>query len=169
MVLRVRGQSNDSANPCNYYSDPEYPVNAYMGRILDARGELEHLDIALALLNRAGLAGSGFMLLGGTAGIAMAILACFAAVVELVLLLSLLPRIATGTALNGMVAAVYTIGYSTGFLTPLAGGALAETTGIAAFALVPAAGLAVLALALVTGSRFDAGNCPTGEVVGACR
>jgi len=175
-----------------------FAVNAYMGRVLETRGELEHLDIALALFNATGLAGSvfmlryagkwvgrkgplaattalsavglsGFMLLAGAAATGMAMLACFGASVELVLLLSLLPRIAAGQALNGMVACVYTIGYTTGFLVPLAGGVLAEMIGAAPFALAPAAGLAVLALALVTGRRFDAGADIACKAVGACR
>ena len=175
-----------------------FVVNAYMGRLLEARGELDHLDIALALFNAAGLAGSvfmlryagkwvgrqaplavttalsalglsGFMLLAGAAATAMAMLACFVAVVELVLLLSLLPRIAAGQALNGMVAGVYTIGYTTGFLIPLAGGVLAEMTGVAPLALAPAAGLTVLSLGLVTGRRFDAGSDTACDAVGACR
>lgn len=175
-----------------------FAVNAYMGRVLEARGELEHFDIALALFNFAGFAGSvfmlrfagawvgrqrplaatsavsalglsGFMLLGGAAAIGMAMLACFGAVTQLVLLLSLLPRIAAGRALNGMVAGVYTIGYTTGFLIPLAGGALAEWTGTAMLSLAPAAGLAVLALALVSGRRFDAAPAQACEAVGTCR
>lgn len=161
-----------------------FAVNAYMGRILESRGELGHLEIALALFNLAGLAGSffmlryagawvgrqgplagttalsalglgGFMLLAGPAATGMAMLACFVAVVQLVLLVSLLPRIAAGRALNGMVAGVYTIGYATGFVVPLAGGVLADITGVAALALAPAVALAVLTLAFVTGPRFE--------------
>jgi len=175
-----------------------FAVNAYMGRILEARGELEHLDIALALFNLAGLAGSvfmlryagkwvgrqgplaattalsalglsGFMLLAGAAATGMAMLACFVAVVELVLLLSLLPSITAGQALNGMVAGVYTIGYTTGFLLPLAGGVLAEISGAATLALGPAAGLAVLAFALLTGRPFAVRSDRACEPVSACR
>lgn len=175
-----------------------FAVNAYMGRVLDARGELEHLDIALAGFNLAGLAGSifmlryagawvgrqrplavttaisalglcGFMLLSGAAAIGMAMLACFVATAQLVLLLSLLPRIAVGRALNGMVAGVYTIGYSTGFLVPLTGGALAQWTDTSMLTLAPAAALAVLALTLVSGRRFDATPARFREGASPCQ
>lgn len=173
-----------------------FAVNAYMGSVLEERGELASLDIALALFNLAGLVGSiallrltdawvgrprplagafgvsalgllGFLLLSGPVAIAMAVIAGFGAVTQLVLLLSLLPRITTGKALNGLVAGVFTIGYSTGFLLPLAGGALAEIVGSSLLGPAPALVLALASLALVSGSLLGEPQSRPCEIAAA--
>lgn len=175
-----------------------FAINAYMGAILEERGNLASLDIALALFNLAGLVGSmamlrlvntwvgrrrplagafvvsalgllGFLGLSGPASIAMAVIACFGAVTQLVLLLSLLPRLASGEALNGLVAGVYAIGYATGFLVPMAGGALAELVGTSLLGPAPAGVLALVALVLVSGRLLGESEAQSCEAAVWCR
>ncbi len=144
-----------------------YAINAYMGSVLDARGESESLPVLLAAFNFSPFIASvvmlvmgerwirrdapmvisatvgafgfiGFLLLPGWAGMVSAVLAGFAATIELILLVSLPPAIVSGGAIGRLTSGMTTIGYGIAFLLPLLGGFIAEMLGMESLTLVPA-------------------------------
>ncbi|MBQ2261780.1 MAG: MFS transporter [Loktanella sp.] len=152
-----------------------YVVNAYAGSVLQARGETDALSgfyfaynampllgsvailiapqwigsrrpIAIAaLITAAGLA--GFVFFEGWTSWVSALIVGFAATVQLVLLTSLPPSIATGIAVTRLSAGMTLIGFALAFLLPLIGGSLAEATGRIEAALIPALIFMIAALA----------------------
>ncbi len=144
-----------------------YAINAYMGSVLAARGESESLAILLAAFNLSPFAASvvmlfmserwlnrdvpmvisaavgafgliGFLLLPGWAGMMSAVLAGFAATIELILLVSLPPAIVTGNSIGRLTSGMTSIGYGLAFLLPLIGGLIAEKLETEALTLLPA-------------------------------
>lgn len=142
-----------------------FVVNAYSGSILQSRGAFEAAEefhfaynatpllasfavlmaprwvgarrpIAVSALFAAlGLA--GFAFLDGWASWISALVAGFAATVELILLVSLPPAIAKGIAVTRLSAGMTLIGFSTAFLLTLLGGWLADSTDWIEMALTP--------------------------------
>ncbi len=143
-----------------------FGTNAYMGSVLRARNEAELLATGLLLFNSAQLAASLFMLrqarrwvgrttpmlamlaasatalllfllLDGLAALIAATALSFASGVLLILLVSLPPMIASGGRTASLSAGMFTVGYAVSFLVPLAGGRLADASGLASGALLP--------------------------------
>lgn len=141
-----------------------FGTNAYMASVLEDRGELARLDTTLFSFNFAQVVASvlmlwmarhwvgrrgpilltaglsvasmlGFILLEGWAGVAFAVLMSFFAGILLILIVSLPPQLAASAEAGRLSAGTFTIGYTAGFLIPLGGGLLADTTGTALAAL----------------------------------
>lgn len=160
-----------------------FVVNAYSGSILQSRGEYEAAEefhfaynatpllasfavlmaprwvgsrgpIAVSALFAAlGLA--GFAFLDGWASWVSALVAGFAATVELILLVSLPPAIAKGIAVTRLSAGMTLIGFSTAFLLTLLGGWLADSTDWIEMALTPSLIFMIVALgALGRAARY---------------
>jgi len=143
-----------------------YVINAFAGVVLQARGETRALGgflfaynampllgslavliapnwigsrgpiAATALIAAAGMA--GFMLLEGWVSWISALGVGFAATVQLILLTSLPPSIASGIAVTRLSAGMTLIGFGAAFLLPLIGGQLAEAAGRIELAVLPA-------------------------------
>jgi CP family cyanate transporter-like MFS transporter len=152
-----------------------YVVNAYAGSVLQARDETDALSGFYIAYNAMPLLGSvailiapqwigscrpvaiaalitvigltGFVVLDGWASWASALVVGFAATVQLILLTSLPPSIATGVAVTRLSAGMTLIGFTLAFLLPLIGGSLAEATGRIEAALIPAIIFMIAALA----------------------
>ncbi len=152
-----------------------FVVNAYAGSVLQARGETDTLNrfyfaynampllgsvailiapqwiglrrpIAIAaLITAIGLA--GFVFFEGWASWVSALVVGFTATVQLILLTSLPPSIATGIAVTRLSAGMTLIGFTLAFMLPLIGGSLAEATGRIEAALIPALMFMIAALA----------------------
>ncbi|NOR63776.1 MAG: MFS transporter [Rhodobacteraceae bacterium] len=142
-----------------------FVINAYAGTLLHARGESEYLESLLlafnsmplvasfivlaapnwigmrgpiaisAVLSAAGLA--GFTLLEGWASWGAALLVGVASTVELILLVSLPVKIASGIAVTRLSAGIILVGLSIAFVLPILGGWLADSMGSIELALVP--------------------------------
>ncbi len=151
-----------------------FVINAYVGTLLRARGETHALEWLLFAYNATPLMGSiavlaaprwvglrwpiavtavlamlgllGFTLLEGWISWAAALLAGFAATIEMILLVSLPATIASGTAVTRLSAGMTLIGYTIAFILPLVGGWLADKTSWIEMALVPSLVFTVLAL-----------------------
>lgn len=144
-----------------------YAINAYMGSVLEARGEPDSLAGLMAAFNFSPFLASvlmlwagerwigrnapmvisaaasaiglvGFLLLPGWAGMISAVIAGFAATIELILLVSLPPLIASGSAVGRLTSGMTTIGYGLAFLLPLVGGTVADMIGYQHLTLLPA-------------------------------
>ena len=144
-----------------------FSINAYMGSVLNARGEARYLSTLLltynaspilaslfivlvgekvlgerkaiffcALLSMLGLL--GFMILPGWLGITFAIIAGFSATVELIILVSIPPMVATGMAISRLTSGMFTIGYGIAFVLPLFGGAIADMANDTFYVFLPA-------------------------------
>ena len=152
-----------------------FVINAYCGSVLHARGEADALDELLLAYNVTPLLASfvvlkaphwigsrnaigvsamfaatglaGFILLDGWASWISAVITGFAATVELILLVSLPPTIATGRAVTRLSAGMTLIGFSVAFLLPLIGGWLADWADSVEIALIPSLVFMVVALA----------------------
>lgn len=164
-----------------------FVINAYMGRVLEARGAADSLAGLLMAFNLSPLVASlmmlamgrrwlqrrgpilvsamvcaggllGFMTLPGLLAMIAAVVASFSATLELVLLVSLPPALTSGAALNRLTAGMYTIGYGIAFILPLVGGVLADAVGNDLVALVPAAIFALLNPVVVGGLRVVEGT-----------
>lgn len=160
-----------------------YVINSYAGAILEDRGETEGLagvifaynatpllasftvlavpkwigrqqPIAVsAVIAVAGLA--GFTFLSGWPSWLAALIAGFAASIELILLVSLPAFIAKGHAITRLSAGMTLIGYGMAFVLPLAGGWLAKRLDWLEMALIPSLVFMVIALfAVGKGQRF---------------
>lgn len=163
-----------------------FGTNAYLGSVLAELGRPEALAGALFAFNATQLGGSLLMiavgrhlvgrrwpviamtvaLLLGLAGISFSgpgwfmvavIVLGLATCVQLILMVSVVPLITTEHEAGPLAAGMFAIGYLLGFLVPLAGGVLADTSGIARLALVPIAALGVLALAVAVARGFGHG------------
>ncbi len=149
-------------------------INAYSGSVLKARGESEALSALLLAYNttpllaslclllvphwigkRAPIAISGIAAVIGLAGFIIfdswlswisALLVGYAATVKTILLISLPPKIANGTAVTRLSAGMTLIGFSLAFITPLIGGWIADTTGTVVVALYPALAFLIIGL-----------------------
>lgn len=151
-----------------------YVINAYAGILLRTRGETAALDRLLLAYNAmplfasffvlaapswvgsrrsmaisaaaaaAGLA--GFTLLDGWMSWGAALIAGFAATVEMILLVSLPARIARGTAVTRLSAGMTMIGFAIAFILPLVGGWLASRAEWTEMALIPSLIFSVLVL-----------------------
>lgn len=162
-----------------------FVINAYCGSVLQARGEADALGdlllaynvtpllASLAVLkaphwigsrNAVGISAvfaaiglAGFIILDGWPSWISAVLAGFAATVELILLVSLPPTVAKGRAVTRLSAGMTLIGFSVAFLLPLIGGWLADWAGRVEIALIPSLVFMVVALtALGRTARYPA-------------
>ena len=152
-----------------------FVVNAYSGSILEARGEYDIAElfhfgynatpllasfvilmaprwvgqrnpIAIsAIITILGLA--GFYLFEGWISWTSAMIAGFAATIELILIVSLPPAISKGIAVTRLSAGMTLTGFTVAFLLTLLGGWAADTIGRVEIALVPSLIFMVLALA----------------------
>lgn len=150
-------------------------VNAYSGTLLRARGETEALGGFLfaynatpllasfivlaapkwiglrtplavsAVLSAAGMA--GFIFLDSWASWVAALVTGCAATVELILLVSLPPAIAKGTAVTRLSAGMTLIGFGIAFALTLVGGWIADKTSWIEMALIPSLVFMIAALA----------------------
>lgn len=140
--------------------------NAYMASILGERGEEALLAPGLLLFNSAQVAASllmlryggrwvnrggpifwltaagaafllPFLLLSGWTALWAAFLVSFTSGLLLILLMSLPPLLAPAGGTAALSAGMFTIGYATCFLVPLAGGVLADRLSSPGVALVP--------------------------------
>ncbi|MES1934333.1 cyanate transport protein CynX [Salinisphaera shabanensis T35B1] len=151
-----------------------FVVNAYSGSVLQARGEQAALSgllfaynsmplvASLCLLATPNLIGkrtpvaissiasvvglAGFLFFDGWASWISALIVGYAATVETILLVSLPPSIARGTAVTRLSAGMTLIGFSLAFVIPVFGGWIADLAGTVELALYPALGFMVLAL-----------------------
>jgi MFS transporter, CP family, cyanate transporter len=160
-----------------------FGTNAYMGTVLAETGQSSLLPQALFWFNATQVAGSLLMLalgrhllgrrwpviaaaagvllgligfgLGGhlvalTAVLVLGLCTC----IQLILMVSLVPQMASGNAAARLGAGMFTVGYLLGFLVPQAGGLLADASGLARAALLPMIVLAAAALLVAVLSRF---------------
>lgn len=158
-----------------------YIINAYAAVTLEKRGEGQALALFLLAFNltpliasfvmlgrsvwvgqRLPVAVSGFAAAAGLAGFVMldgpiswifAVIAGFAATIELILLMSLPSKIAEGMAVSRLNAGMTALGYGVAFLIALFGGWLAAKTGMFEMALWPALIFAFASLALTGRSK----------------
>ncbi|MBS3805113.1 MAG: MFS transporter [Oleiphilaceae bacterium] len=141
-----------------------FGVNAYLGNLLDQRGELARLDDALFWFNLAQVAASlvmlvmarrwvgrkhlliavvglslmfllGCILTNGWVSIAFAVAMSFTAGIQLILLVALPPLLAVTGDAGRLSAGNFTIGYTLSFLVPMLGGWFADMSGDTRFAL----------------------------------
>ncbi len=134
-----------------------FGTNAYMGSVLEARGEAERLDSALFWFNIAQVAASlfmmgmagrwvarrgpilfsattsvltmlGFLLIDGWVGVVFAFAVSFFAGILLILLVALPPQLLDSSHSGRLSAGNFTIGYTLAFVIPLLGGILADLT-----------------------------------------
>jgi len=164
-----------------------FGTNAYLGAVLAEVGRPEALAGALLAFNATQLGGSLLMialgrhlvgrrwpllattsaLLLGLAGIgfsgpglflAAVIVLGLATCVQLILMVSVVPLITNEHEAGPLAAGMFAIGYLLGFLVPLAGGVLADLSGIARLALLPIAALGLLGLAVALARGFGHGS-----------
>lgn len=152
-----------------------FVVNAYSGTLLEARGEHHSAEAFHFAYNATPLLAScvllfvpswvgrrapiawaavfavlglaGFIFLEGWAAWTGAMIAGFCATIELILIMSLPPAIATGTAVTRLSAGMTLIGFMLAFLLTLVGGWLADGLGRVDVALVPSLIFVIAALA----------------------
>lgn len=151
-----------------------FVINAYSGSLLLSRGAYDAAEefhfaynampllASLAVLLMPGWIGwrapialsailaalgmIGFILLDGWTSWISALLTGFASTVELILLVSLPPAIASGIAVTRLSAGMTLISFSIAFLLTLAGGWLADRTDWIEMALIPSLIFMILAL-----------------------
>ncbi|MCE8044366.1 MFS transporter [Halomonas desiderata] len=149
-------------------------INAYSASVLQARGESEALSALLLAYNSTPLLASlclllvphwigkraplaifavaaviglsGFIFFEGWLSWISALIVGYSATVKTILLVSLPPRIASGTAVTRLSAGMTLIGFSLAFLIPLLGGWMADITGSVKMALYPALAFLIIAL-----------------------
>jgi CP family cyanate transporter-like MFS transporter len=163
-----------------------FGTNAYLGPVLDARGEGARLADMLFWFNATQVAGSLLMLVAARAlsrrrwaapAIATAVVLGVAGVgfggsivflpavvllglgtcMQLILMVSLVPQLVGEREAGPLAAGMFAVGYLLGFAVPLAGGVVADLTGTPQAALLPIGVLAVLALAVALGAGFGQG------------
>jgi MFS transporter, CP family, cyanate transporter len=164
-----------------------FGVNAYMGSILEERGQGARLATLLFAFNLTQVAGSFLMialarllqgrgwpvvaaavglplgLLGIVAGgdgvfLAAVVLVGLSTCVQLILLVSLVPQLATDSETGPLAAGMFAVGYLLGFGVPLLGGVLADATGMARMALLPLGALAGFALIVASTAGIGHGS-----------
>jgi MFS transporter, CP family, cyanate transporter len=160
-----------------------FGTNAYMGTVLEDRGRLDLLPQALFWFNATQVAGSllmlalgrylvglrwpviasaigvllglvGFAFGGGWVALVAVLILGLATCLQLILMVSLVPQVASGSAAARLAAGMFAVGYLLGFLVPLAGGILADATGMARLSLLPLGVLAAVAVLVALTSRF---------------
>jgi MFS transporter, CP family, cyanate transporter len=160
-----------------------FGTNAYMATVLEESGRLDLLPQALFWFNATQVAGSllmlalgrylvglrwpvvaaavgvllgltGFALGGGWVALVAVLVLGLATCLQLILMVSLVPQVASGSAAARLAAGMFAVGYLLGFLVPLAGGILADATGLARLALLPLIVLAAVAVVAAVTSRF---------------
>ena len=142
-----------------------FVINAYAGLLLKARGESDALETLLIAYNSMPLVGSfivlaapkwvgargpiaisailaaaglaGFTFLDGWASWASALLVGVASTVELILVMSLPVKIASGIAVTRLSAGMTLVGLTIAFALPILGGWLADSMGSIELALIP--------------------------------
>lgn len=164
-----------------------FGTNAYMGPVLTELGRGSELGRVLFVFNATQVVGSLLMIvLGGVlvgrrwpvivvaCGLPLGLLG-FASgspgvflpavvilglctCVQLILMVSLVPMVASERAAGPLAAGMFAVGYLLGFAVPLAGGVLADLSGIARMALVPMGVLALAAMAVAVGPSFGHGS-----------
>lgn len=154
-----------------------FGTNAYMASVLAESGQIALLPQALFWFNATQVAGSLVMVaighhllgrrwpvIGSAAGVLLGLIGfgvggeavALAAVLvlglctclQLILMVSLVPQVASGDAAARLAAGMFTVGYLLGFLVPQLGGLLADLTGTARAALLPMIVLAAVATAV---------------------
>ena len=152
-----------------------FGVNAYLGSLLDQRGELDHLDTALFWFNIAQVAASLVMLAlarrwvgrkklilvmavlslafiagviasTGWLSIVFATAMSFTAGILLILLVALPPLLSAPGDAGRLAAGNFTVGYTLSFAVPMLGGVVADATGDTRHALAVMLGYGLLVL-----------------------
>lgn len=163
-----------------------FGTNAYMGSVLEARGHGGQLAAVLFYFNATQVAGSllmlalaqvvvgrrwpvvavawmlplallGAILTTGPLFLVAVIVLGLCTCVQLILMVSLVPQIAGEREAGPLAAGMFAVGYLLGFVVPLAGGLLADTTGMASLALLPVGLLAVIGAAVALAPGFGHG------------
>ena len=163
-----------------------FGTNAYMGSLLEERHQGHQLAAVLLYFNATQVAGSLLMvalarvlagrrwpvvlvswslpaallvmaLTTGAPFVAAVVLVGLCTCVQLILMVSLVPQIAGEREAGPLAAGMFAVGYLLGFLVPLAGGALADATGIARLALLPLGVVAVLGALVALAPGFGHG------------
>ncbi len=172
-----------------------FGTNAYLGSLLEERGQSVRLASVLFAFNVTQVAGSLLMialarrlegrhwpvvaaaaalpagLLGvifgadGVLLIAVVVLG-LSTCVQLILMVSLVPQIAAEPDAGPLAAGMFAVGYLLGFGVPLLGGVLADAAGSARLALLPLGVLALVSLAVASTARFGHGSRPSSNRTG---
>lgn len=164
-----------------------FGTNAYLGSVLEERGQSTRLASVLFAFNVTQVAGSFLMialarrlegrhwpvvaaaaglpagLLGvifGADGVFLAavVVLGLSTCVQLILMVSLIPQIAAEPDTGPLAAGMFAVGYLLGFGVPLLGGVLADAAGSARLALLPLGVLALVSLAVASTARFGHGS-----------
>ncbi|MFU8817735.1 MAG: MFS transporter, partial [Pseudomonadales bacterium] len=164
-----------------------FGTNAYMGSVLAEMGQVDRLPQALFWFNATQVAGSLLMLVlgrhlvgrrwpvvavacgvllgllgfgfgGDTMALTAVLVLGLCTCLQLILMVSLVPQMATGNAAARLAAVMFTAGYLLGFVVPQAGGLLADLTGSARMAMLPMILLAAAAVLVAVGIRFGHGE-----------
>jgi CP family cyanate transporter-like MFS transporter len=162
-----------------------FGINAYMGTLLNARGDGDLLALTLSLFNITQVFASLLMLavarhllrrrlpivctvfaitagtamftvLGTQAAIAGALVVGFTSALQLILLVSLPPQLFGSDEAGPLAAGMFTIGYATAFVVPLIGGLVADALHQPGAVMIPILALAVLAIPVAL--RFNIGG-----------
>lgn len=164
-----------------------FGTNAYLGSVLEARGEGDRLALTLFWFNAAQVAGSLLMMAlarplagrpwpvvlvawvlpvallvagstGGALFLGAVVVVGLATCLQLILVVSLVPQVAGEREAGSLAAGMFTVGYLLGFGVPLTGGVLADSSGAATLALLPLGLLALLAAAVAVAPSFGHGS-----------
>ncbi|KAF0281611.1 hypothetical protein BA900_08890 [Spiribacter roseus] len=143
-----------------------FGVNAYMGTVLEGRGEAELLPLALTLFNTTQIAASlimftvgrrwighprplqvlmlvsllglsGFLFLAGWPALTALIPTGLSVGLLLILLVALPPPYTRGNATAALAAGMFAVGAITNFFVPLLGGLVGDWLGAARYSVVP--------------------------------
>lgn len=157
-----------------------FGVNAYMGTVLEGRGEAALLSEALIMFNTTqiiaslimftfgrrwigrsrplmalmvtGLTGmSGFLFLSGWPALVALVPTGLAVGLLLILIVALPPLYTQGNATAALAAGMFAVGALTNFFVPLLGGLVGDLLGSARFAVIPILIYGVMALPLARG------------------
>lgn len=164
-----------------------FGTNAYLGSVLEDRGQGGRLASALFAFNATQVAGSFLMIalarrlegrhwpvMAAAAGMPAGLLGAFfgadsvfliavvvlglSSCVQLIHMVSLVPQITADTDTGSLAAGMFAVGYLLGFGVPLLGGVLADAAGSARLALLPMGVLALVSLAVASTARFGHGS-----------
>ncbi len=157
-----------------------FGVNAYLGSLLEQRGELARLDNALFFFNFAQVIASlvmlamarrwvgrkgplvvsaalslvavaGLILTSGWLSIALAVVMSFTAGIMLILLIALPPLVSASGDTGRLAAGNFTVGYTLSFAVPMLGGLLADLGGDIRLALAALLAYGLLVLPVALG------------------
>lgn len=164
-----------------------FGTNAYLGSVLEERGQSARLASVLFAFNVTQVAGSFLMIalarrlegrhwpvVAAAAGLPAGLLGVIfgadgiflvavvvlglSTCVQLILMVSLIPQIAAEPDTGPLAAGMFAVGYLLGFGVPLLGGVLADAVGSARLALLPLGVLALVSLAVASTARFGHGS-----------